>query len=95
MIINPDTIIHQIPKPAPIEVGEQRQCLANGKLIDLPDKVDRSIAEGVFEFLFQAARYGIGEGTQAKGMIAVITGYAFAIYLSAQTPPWHRSSIEV
>ena len=36
------------------------------------DKVDRSVTEGVFELLFQAARYCVGEGTQAKGMIAVI-----------------------
>ena len=46
--------------------------MVNGALVDLPDKVDRSVAEGVFELLFQAARYGVGEGTQAKGMLLVI-----------------------
>ena len=47
--------------------------MVNGELIDLPDKVDRLVTEGVFELLFQAApRYGVGEGTQAKGMMAVI-----------------------
>ena len=70
-LVNPDTMIHQNLKLPPIEVGE-KQCLANGILIDLPDKVDRSVAEGTFELLFEAARYGVGEITQAKGMLIVI-----------------------
>ena len=70
-LFNPDTMIHQNLKLPPIEVGE-RQCLANGTLIDLPDKVDRSVAEGAFELLFEAARYGVGEITQAKGMLIII-----------------------
>ena len=34
-MINPDTVVHQILKPPPIEVGK-RHCLVNGELIDLP-----------------------------------------------------------
>ena len=54
-----------------IEVGE-RQCLANGVLIGLPDKVDRAVAESVFELVFEAARYGVVENRQANGMLVVI-----------------------
>ena len=54
-----------------VVVGE-KQCLVNGVLIDLPDKATKSVAEGVFELLFEAARYGVGEGTKAKGMLVVI-----------------------
>ena len=54
-----------------IEVGEN-QCLVNGVLIDLPDKVIKSVAESVFELIFEAARYGVGENRQANGMLVVI-----------------------
>ena len=64
-------LFHQILKPTLIEAGEG-QCVINGTLIDLPDKVDGSVAKGVFELILYAARYGVNEGTQARGMIAVI-----------------------
>ena len=55
-----------------IEVGEN-QCLVNGVLIDLPaDKAIKSVAESVFELIFEAARNGVGEKKEASGMIVVI-----------------------
>jgi len=58
-----------------IEVGPKlgpKQCLANGVLINLPDKVTRLVAECTLELLFFAARNGVGEGTKAKGMLVII-----------------------